>query len=125
LAGFLSACSQGLEPHGIFLNAKEVKDLLKMTKFKVEQQFGKPQHVSIKNPLKVYYMGYQTERFYITPSVITDRSLVEILYSPDGHIISAKSIPLNPQQIQMCDEQEKNPDLSIDWKSMLNVVGVA
>jgi hypothetical protein len=71
--------------------------------------------------LKVYYMGYQTERRYVLPSDITKRSVMEILYSDKGDIKSIKQVDLKPKDISPSSEQEPNPDMSIDWKAMIGV----
>lgn len=114
-------CSQGLEPHGILFTDTELKDLPTMNRGSIEKKFGKPQYVSSTDPLKVCYMGYQTERRYVLPSEITKRSVMEILYSDKGDIKSIKQIDLKPKDISPSSEQEPNPDMSIDWKAMIGV----
>jgi outer membrane protein assembly factor BamE (lipoprotein component of BamABCDE complex) len=116
----LQGCSQGLEPHGIFLSQEEAKSLSHMNRSSLEQKFGKPQYTSSFNPKKVYYIGYQTERFYVKPNVITQRSAIEVIYDDKGNITSINSIDLKPQNITPSSEQVPNPEMDIDWKAIFD-----
>jgi outer membrane protein assembly factor BamE (lipoprotein component of BamABCDE complex) len=116
---FLAGCSQGFEPHGILFTDTELKELPSMDKTSIEKKFGKPQYTSAFDAKKVYYIGYQTERFYVTPSIVTKKSVMEVVYDDKGVILSIKPIDLKEKKINPSAEQEPNPDMDIDWKAMI------
>ena len=117
----IQGCSQGHEFHGIIFKKREYEKLHNLNKKDIESKFGKPQYISLKDHNKVYYLGYHVETFYIAPSNILERSLVEIIYNHDGQVLSVKKINVNPKDIRPDSDQEPNPDLGIDWKEMLAV----
>ncbi len=121
IAFVLNSCSQGISPHGIVFTESEFKTLPKLNRASIEQKFGKPQYTSSFDPKKVYYLGYKSERHYIVPSEVIDRSAVEIIYDQKGNVVSTKNIALEPKNISPTSEKVPNPEMDTDWLSMFDI----
>ena len=124
IALILQGCSQGISPHGITFTQAELKSLPTLSRSSIEQRFGKPQYTSNFDSKKVYYMGYKSERYYVVPSEVTERLLLEIIYDQKGNVLSTKNVDLHPKDLSPASEKVPDPKMDIDWGSIINIGSV-